>query len=173
MDLGFEVTDLPETDHVVVGDEAPEFTRPLVGSEFWADRSFAGLVAAEGPLLLVFHPMDGAFPSTYVWNELRDRGLSDSLPVVGCSVSTPYEHRSLLAARGVDARLYTDPDAGVAAAYGVENDLDGMAGVTEHRLATVLVDADRTVRYVWVASEQPEFPDYDALESAVEDLLSS
>jgi peroxiredoxin len=171
MDLGFEVTDLPETDHVAVGDDAPEFTRPLVGVEFWEDRSFADLVAAEGPLLFVTHPMDGAFPTTYVWNELRDRGLTERLPVVGCSVSSPYEHRDLLADRGVDARVFSDPDAGVASAYGVEHDLDGMAGVTEHRLATFLVDADREVRHAWVASRQPDFPDYDALAAAVDDLV--
>ena len=168
--VDFEVTDLPETDHVEAGDEAPDFTRPLVGAEYWEDASLADL-AAEGPVLLVFHPMDGAFPAIYVWNELRDRGLPDRVPTVGCSISTPYEHRDFLAARGVDARLFSDPDAGVAAAYGVEHDLDGMAGVTEHRLATVLVDGDRTVRYAWVASQQPDFPDYDALEAAVDDLV--
>jgi peroxiredoxin len=170
MDLGFEITDLPETDHVAAGDEAPEFTRPLVGAEYWADASLSDLVD-EGPLLLVFHPMDGAFPTTYVWNELRDRGVPDRIATVGCSVSTPYEHRDLLAARGVDARLFSDPDAGVAAAYGVEHDLDGMAGVVEHRLATYLIDEDRTVRHAWVASQQPDFPDYDALAAAVDDLV--
>jgi peroxiredoxin len=168
--VDFPVTDLPETDHVEAGDEAPEFTRPLVGAEYWTDTALSDLLA-EGPLLLVFHPMDGAFPATYAWNELRDRGFPARIATVGCSISTPYEHRDLLDDRGVDARLFSDPDAGVAAAYGVEHDLDGMAGVTEHRLATFLVDADRTVRYAWVASQQPEFPDYDALEAAVDDLV--
>lgn len=168
--VDFEVTDLPETDHVDVGDEAPEFTRPLVGAEYWEDASLADL-SAEGPLLLVFHPMDGAFPTTYVWNGLRDRGLPDRITTVGCSVSTPYEHRNLLSERGVDARLFSDPDASVGAAYGVDHDLDGMAGVTEHRLATYLIDGDRTVRYAWVAGQQPEFPEYDALVAAVDDLV--
>ena len=168
--VDFEVTDLPETDHVAVGDEAPDFTRPLVGAEYWADASLADLVD-EGPLLLVFHPMDGAFPTTYAWNELRDRGVPERIETVGCSISTPYEHRDLLSARGVDVRVFSDPDAGIATAYGVEHDLDGMAGVTEHRLATYLIDTDRTVQYAWVASQQPDFPDYDALEAAVDDLV--
>ncbi len=169
--VDFEVTDLPETDHVDAGDEAPDFTRPLVGEEFWEDRSFAALVAEEAPLLLLTHPMDGAFPTTYVWNALDDHGIVDRLPVVGCSISTPYEHRDLLADRGVDARVYADPAGGVAEAYGVTHDLDGMTGVSEHRLATFLVDEDRVVRHAWVASQQPDFPDYEALAAAVDDLV--
>jgi peroxiredoxin len=168
--VDFEVTDLPETDHVAAGDEAPDFIRPLVGAEYWEDAALSDLTA-EGPLLLVFHPMDGSFPATYVWNELRNREIPEQVATAGCSISTPYEHRDLLSKRGVDVRLFSDPNAGVAAAYGVEHDLDGMAGVTEHRLATYLIDGDRTVQYAWVASQQPDFPDYDALAAAVDDLV--
>jgi peroxiredoxin len=168
MDLGFEVTALPPTDHVEAGERAPDFVRPLVGAEFWEDRALSDLLA-DGPVLLVFHPMDGAFPSTYVWNELRDRGVPDRVTTVGCSVSTPYEHRAFLDDRGVDARIFADPGAGVAADYGVEHDLDGMTGLVEHRLATYLVAPDRTVEFAWVADEQPAFPEYDALAAAVDE----
>jgi peroxiredoxin len=34
-----------------------------------------------------------------------------------------------------------------------------------------LLDADRTVEYAWVASEWPDFPDYDAVEAAIETLV--
>jgi len=169
----FDVVDLPETDHVAVGDEAPDFTRPLVNDEFWEDASLSGLTA-EGPVCLVFYPMDGAFPATYIWNEIRDRawGSRERLTVVGVSVSTPYEHRTLIEERGMAYRLFSDPANGVAEAYGVVNDLDGMTGVSEPRPAVFLVDVDRTVRYAWVASEWPEFPDYDAVEAALDDRLA-
>jgi hypothetical protein len=70
--VDFDVVDLPETDHVDEGDTAPDFTRPLVNEEYWEDAALSDLTE-EGPVLLVFYTMDGAFPATYIWNEVRDR----------------------------------------------------------------------------------------------------
>ena len=165
----FEVVELDSTDHPEEGEQAPEFTRPLVNAEFWEDVSLSDLTD-DGPVLLLFHPMDGAFPATYVWNEVRDRGWTDQIAVVGLSVSSPYEHKQLLKDRNVDARLFSDPQNGVAESYGIENDLDGMAGVAEPRPAAFLIDGERTVQYAWVAEEWPDFPDYDGIEAAIHDL---
>ena len=166
MELEFEVTDLPASDHPEAGDVAPDFTRPLVGAEYWADTSLSAVVA-EGPTLLVFHPMDGAFPTTYMWNAIDDHGFGEDVQLVGVSASSPYEHKDLLEERAEGARLFSDPDAGVAEAYDVENHLDGMEGVTEHRPAVFLLDADRTVQYAWVADEWPAFPDYEEVGDAI------
>ncbi|UIP00151.1 redoxin domain-containing protein [Halobaculum sp. CBA1158] len=169
--VDFEVVELPEADHVAEGETAPEFTRPLVGDEYWSDTALSEL---DGPVALVFFPMDGAFPATYIWNEIRDRewgrGPSDHVTVVGVSASTPYEHTSFLAERGMDYELFSDPGVGVGDLYGVAHDLDGMAGVREHRPAVFLLDDDHAVEYAWVASEWPEFPDYDEVESHIERL---
>lgn len=169
MDLEFDVVDLPDADHVTEGDEAPEFTRPLVNDEYWADVALSDLLA-DAPVLLVFTPMDGAFPSTYIWNELRDRGVDEhGVQVVGVSISTPYEHTTTIAERGIESftGLFSDPQNGVAEQYGISHSLDGMAGVSEPRPAVFLVDTDGTVDYAWVADEWPAFPDYDAVEDAV------
>jgi len=167
--LDFDVVDLPDADHVTEGDTAPDFTRPLVNEEYWEDRSLASLTD-DGAVLLVAHPADGAFPATYVWNEIDDRGWADDVTVVGLSISSPYEHKDLLAERGDDARLFSDPAAGVAEEYGIAYDLDGMVGITEHRPAVFLVNEDRTVEYAWVASTWPDFPDYDEVAAAIEEL---
>jgi len=91
--------------------------------------------------------------------------------VVGLSISTPYEHKTTIDERGIERyQLFSDPQNGVARKYGIEHDLDGMAGVEEPRPAVYVVGEDRTVEYVWVASEWPDFPDYDELEDAVSDL---
>ena len=164
--MDFDVVTLPETDHPEAGDTAPDFTRPLVNAEYWNDTSLSTVV--DGPTVLVFYTMDGAFPATYVWNEIRDRGWSDRATVVGVSISTPYEHKTFIGERGIDARLFSDPAAGVATQYGLEHDLDGMTGVTEHRPAIFLLDEDRTVHHAWVAAEWPDFPDYDAIEDALD-----
>src|SRR6056297_4224255 len=100
--VDFEVVELPDTDHVAEGDTAPDFTRPLVNDEYWEDASLSELTD-EGPVLLVFFTMDGAFPATYVWNEIRDRAWDDDheLTIVGLSISDPYAHKQLVKERGI------------------------------------------------------------------------
>ncbi|WP_226011600.1 redoxin domain-containing protein [Halomicrobium salinisoli] len=169
MELDFDVVDLGPADAPGVGDEAPDFTRPLVDHEYWEDAALDEVVARdEGPTVLIFHPMDGAFPATYVWNEIRDRGWAEDATVVGLSISTPYAHKRLLEERDLagEVQLFSDPGNGVAEAYGIVNNLDGMAGIEEPRPAVFVLDDDRTIEYAWVATEWPDFPDYDAVESA-------
>jgi peroxiredoxin len=184
--VDFDVVDLPEADHVEAGETAPDFTRPLVNDEYWSDTSLSDLTD-EGPVLLVFYPMDGSFPATYIWNEIRDRAwgseatgasevasgdpASDHLTVVGVSISTPYAHKDLIEDRGMDYDLFSDPANGVAEQYGIAHDLDGMAGVSEPRPAVFLLDADRAVEYAWVAAEWPDFPPYDEVEAEIEALV--
>lgn len=171
MDMEFDVVDLPAADAPEEGDAAPEFTRPLVNDEYWQDVPLSEAVDA-GHLLLVFYPMNGSFPATYVWQEVRDRGWSelDEVEVVGVTASTPYSHEQLLRELEVDVRLYSDPANSVAEEYGVEHDLDGMTGVSEPRPAVFLLDPDLTVEYSWVAEEWPEFPPYDEVEEEIESL---
>lgn len=163
----FDVIELDATDHPKEGEQAPDFVRPLAGREFWEDTALSDLTV-DGPVVLIFHPMDGAFPATYIWNEVRDRGWTDRITVVGLSVSSPYEHKTLIEERGIDARLFSDPQNGVAEQYDIVNELDGMAGVAEPRPAVFVIDSERVIEYAWVASEWPAFPDYDDIEAAID-----
>mgnify|MGYP000247659382 CR=1 FL=1 len=167
MDLEFDVVDLPETDHVREGQQAPGFTRPLVDDEYWEDVPLTELLEAP-PVVLVFYPMDGSFPATYVWKEITDREWHKAATVVGVSISTPYAHKRLIEEEGLtEYRLYADPGNDVAEAYGVVHDLDGMAGVEEPRPAVFVLDGEGSVEYAWVAEEWPEFPPYDEVEGAL------
>ncbi|QGA81145.1 redoxin domain-containing protein [Halomicrobium sp. LC1Hm] len=170
MELDFDVVDLGPADHPEVGERAPDFTRPLVTDEYWSDVALSELVGRDDdPTVLVFHPMDGAFPATYVWKEVRKREWHTDATVVGLSISTPYAHKRLLDERdlGEAYRLYSDPANGVAESYGIAHELDGMAGVSEPRPAVFVLDSDRTIEYAWVATEWPDFPDYDAVEAVI------
>jgi peroxiredoxin len=167
VDLDFDVVELGPADHPEVGDTAPDFTRPLVNDEYWEDTSLASVCAdSDGPVVVLFHSMDGAFPTTYLWNEVRDRGWNELATVVGVSISTPYAHKRLLEERSLDSdyRLFSDPANGVAEQYGIDMELDGMAGIEEPRPAIFVLDTDRTIEYAWVGEEWPAFPDYDAVE---------
>ena len=166
MELGFDVVELPPHDAPSEGEEAPDFVRPLVNDEYWEDTALSEVA----PALLVFYPMNGSFPATYIWQGVRDRGWTDEADVVGVTVSTPYSHRRFLDEYGVAARLFADPSNGVAREYGLEHDLDGMEGIEEPRPAVFAVDDDMTVEYAWVAEEYPEFPPYEEVGEAIEGL---
>ena len=169
--MRLKVTELGPTDHVEEGETAPEFVRPLVTDEFWEDVALTDLLE-EGPLLLLFHPMDGSFPTIYIYNALLDRGIVEDIQVAGLSISSPYEHATAIEERGIEEYrgIFSDPANGVAEDYGIVHDLDGMAGIEEPRPSIFLIDEDRTVRYAWVAEAWPKFPDYDDLEAAIDDL---
>mgnify|MGYP002760821256 CR=1 FL=1 len=171
MKLSFDVVELAPADHPEIGEKAPDFTRPLVNDEFWEDVSLSELTDA-GPVVLVFHPMDGDFPSTYIWQEIRDRGWNErGVEVVGLSISSPYEHARFLEEWGMESfRLFSDPQNDVAERYGISHELDGMNGIEEPRPAVFVIDGDRTIRNGWVATEWPEFPPYDDIEAAIEEL---
>ena len=171
MSRDFDVVEFDPVDHPDIGDKAPDFTRPLVSDEFWEDVSLSELTAS-GPVVLVFHPMDGDFPATYIWQEIRDRDWDEyDVEVVGLSISSPYEHSRFLEEWDVEAfRLFSDPGNGVGEGYGITHDLDGMAGIEEPRPAVFVIDEDRTIQAGWVASEWPEFPPYDEIEEAIEEL---
>ncbi|QFU82198.1 redoxin domain-containing protein [Natronorubrum aibiense] len=159
----FDVVDLGPANHPTAGDDAPEFTRPLVTDEFWQDRALSDLVA-EGRTILVFTPMIGSFVGKYVWDELIERGWADRKEqVVGVTASTPYEISRFIDENEVPFPFFADPANGVADDYGIAHELDGMTGISEPRVAFFALD-DGTVDAAWVATEWPEFPDYDALE---------
>ena len=163
----FPVTDLPSANPPTSGERAPDFVRPLVNEEYWEDTALSA-VTETGPTMLCFLPMDGAFPTTYLWNAIDDHGFGTQLDLVGISISSPYEHKSLLAERSIEARLFSDPTATVASKYDLENELDGMTGVVEHRPAVFVLEPDRTIEYAWVATEWPAFPDYEEVADAID-----
>ncbi|SDL05766.1 redoxin domain-containing protein [Natronorubrum texcoconense] len=161
----FDVVDLGPTDHLEPGDEAPAFTRPLVTDEFWEDRTLSELAGEGGRTIVVFTPMIGSFVAKYVWDELDEREWVDRADrVVGVTASTPYAVSRFLDENELPVGIFADPANEIAASYGIAHELDGMAGISEPRLAFVALDSDLTVEAAWVATEWPEFPDYDDLE---------
>lgn len=167
--VDFDVVELPEPTNREVGDTAPNFTRPLTNSEFWEDVALTDLLEAD-PVLLAFHPMDGAFPTTYLYKEFKARDVDDyGVQVVGLSISSPYEHKTTIRERGIEhfTGIFSDPSNHVAEKYGVEHDLDGMTGISEPRPSVFLIDEEQAIRYAWVAEQWPDFPDYDELEDAL------
>ncbi len=165
--VDFDVIELPPADAPGPSEQAPDFTRPLVTAEYWEDVSLAELLE-DGPVLLVFYPMNWGGKSIYTWNEIRNRAWGDQVQIVGLSIGTPFDHGRFIEAREMDYPLFSDPRNEVAREYGVAHDLHGMAGIEEPRPAVFLIDTDRRIEYAWVADVWPETPPYDDVEAALE-----
>lgn len=168
MDLGFDVVDLPDCDPPAVGDVVPDFNRPLVTAESWSDSTLSAQTD-DGPVVLVFHPMLGSFPATYVWRGITTADWVGTYGVrpIGITISTPYHARVFLESRGIDGRLFSDPANRVACTYDLQHDLDGMAGIVEPRPAVFVLDEDRRVTFSWWADRWPDLPDWSAVDEAV------
>lgn len=170
MSPDFDVVELPPCSPPAIGDRVPTFERPLVAADHWRDATLEA-VLADGPCVLLFHPMLGSFPATYIWSAVTDRDWIErfDVSVVGVTISTPYDARRFLDDRAPAGRLFSDPANGVADAWDLTHDLDGMAGISAPRPAAFVLEPDRTVRYAWSATQWPAFPDYDAIEAAIGD----
>lgn len=167
-----ELVEFEPSEHPRVGETAPDFTRPLVTDESWEDATLSSIAAESGSVLLVFYPLNWGGKSMFWWTEIANRGWGgpdENVDVVGVGISQPFDHQRFIESRDLPYPLFSDPANGVASAYDVVHDLDGMTGISEPRPAVFLVDADLTVEYVWVADEWPQTPPYDEIEAAMKE----
>lgn len=164
----FDVVTFPPSDHPTVGDTAPDFTRPFVTREYWEDVALSELTD-EGPVALVFYPLNRGGKSVYTWNEIRDRKWHTSaVTVAGVGIAQPFDQAKFIEERNMPYGIFSDPANGVAETYDIAHDLDGMTGISEPRRAVFIVDDDRTITYAWVATEWPDDPPYDEVEAELE-----
>lgn len=160
----FDVVTLPEIDPVGPGDTAPDFTRPLVNHEYWEDTALSSLLD-DGPVLLVFYPMNGGGKAHYTWSEIKRRNWHEYVTTVGITIASPFDHARFIDELDLtDYRFYADPANTIAETYGVTHDLNGMTGITEPRPAFYLINSDQTIDYAWHATRWPHTPPYDDTE---------
>jgi len=135
MELDFDVVDLGPADHPEEeGDQAPDFTRPLVTDEYGR--------TSPSPTSSSARTAPRSWSSTRWTAPSRDvrlegdhearvaRGRHRGRPI---HLHAPTPIRTLIEERGLgeDYVLYSDPAATVAEEYDIAHELDGMAGVVE------------------------------------------
>ena len=164
-----DLIEFPSSDHPTEGDQAIDFTRPLVNEDYWKDVSLSDLAADTTAVLLVFYPLNWGGKSMYWWKEIQSRRWEkgNDLTIVGIGISQPFDHQRFIEERDLAYSLYSDPKNAVAERYDIVHDLDGMSGIEEPRPAVFLVDNSLTVEYAWVAEKWPQTPPYDEIESVL------
>lgn len=146
---------------VDVGETAPDFT--LKGVHEGEVREYTlSDYTAEGTVLLGVYLYDFAPQCTSQMCQVSDIGwyqYKKNLSLFGISTDGPYSHIEFARENDIDYPLLSDTGGKVLASYGVLNDeWEGMSSVPQRSL--FLVDADRTVRYKWVADDNLAADDF-------------
>lgn len=133
------------------GETVPDFT--LDGTRGEEISEFTLSEVANGrPTMLVFYVHDFSPVCTTQMCEVNDMEMltfNDDAAVVGLSSDGPYSHQKFIEENNLSYPLLTDTSLRIYREFGlVEDESDG--GVLPKR-GIVLLDGDRTVRYLWEA----------------------
>jgi peroxiredoxin (alkyl hydroperoxide reductase subunit C) len=128
---------------IEIGQQAPDFTLKDQNNEEFTLAAFRGTRA----VLIVFYPLAFTGICTGELCAVRDDiefFQNDAVQVVSISVDSVYAHKIFSEREGYDFPLLSDfwPHGAVAQAYGVFNDIAGIAN-----RGTFLVDKDGVVRF--------------------------
>lgn len=159
---------------VSTGDQAPEFTAPLVTDGETEATTFSEHLGS-GPVVVAFFP--AAFSSTCTaelctfrddFGQFNELGAT----VLGVSTDTSYALERFREEEGLTFDLISDNDGSIIEAYDVVDDESfaskGMTGVATR--SVFVVDGEGTIRYSWIADNPGQEPDYEAVVEAVESL---
>jgi peroxiredoxin len=148
---------------VEVGQQAPDFTLRDQNGEMVTLSSFRG----EKNVLLVFYPFAFSGICTSELCQVRDdlpRFQNDAVQILAVSVDSFFTLKSFAKQERYDFPLLADfwPHGEVAKAYGVFNDVAGMAN-----RGTFLIDKDGTVQFAEM-NAPGEARDQDAWQKAID-----
>ena len=149
-----------------VGETAPDFT------VITADLSEQKLSDVQGKAVVrnIFPSIDTAVCALQLKSFSQRLAGRDDVAAIYVSMDLPFAHSRFCAAEGVDNAI-TGSDfryRSLAQPYGVGIKDGPLAGL--YARATLVIDADRTVRYTELVSDITDEPDYDAAMKALDAL---
>jgi peroxiredoxin len=155
---------------VSVGDDAPDFTAPLVNGSI--DSFTLSDRLAEAPLVLAFFPAAFTPTCTAEMCTFRDR-LSEferiDATVYGVSIDTPFTLNEFRDRNDLNFGLVGDSNREAVDAYDVSMDFEAYGVDRVAKRAVFVVDRDGVVTYAWVSDDPGAEPDYDAVADAAAD----
>jgi glutaredoxin-dependent peroxiredoxin len=146
-----------------IGDNAPDFTLPDTELKYRNLRDFLGSV-----VILVFFVNAFTAVCTKEMCEFRDsaaRLTKLKTRTVGISVNDPFSSKAFAEKNKLFFPILSDYNREVIRSHGLEDsDFEGIRGYTVAKRSIVVLDSKGIIRYFWIAREQREEPDYQALE---------
>jgi peroxiredoxin len=156
------------------GESASDFTLPGVADDSIEKFTLRSRLDQGQAVLLLFYPFDFSPVCTNELCAIRDAEwfqVTPALNVWAISGDSAYAHRAFADAYDLTFPLLSDSHGRVADAYDLcYDELKGHERVPKR--AVVLIDADRTVRYVWQTDDAFEKPDFFPVKAAIDELAA-
>lgn len=143
---------MPDAPGLEIGDEAPEFSAPLVYPDRETRTVSLSELLEDRAVLLCFYTADFSPDCVDEWCSFRDFdwfSTNDDVQVIGISKSRPYFHRKFINQLDLSFPLFSDGDLDVAEQYRVTYRTFKL--FSRSRRSCFLIDQDRTIRYRWLA----------------------
>jgi len=144
------------TRQIILGDKGPDFELPsTVGEKIKLSEQLK-----EGPVVLVFYPLDWSPVCTNEMCTLRD-GFTEfealGVKVLAISVDSIFSHHAWAEKLGVTFPLLSDFNREVIRLYGViHEEILGLKGIAKR--SVFILDREGTVRYRWVSEDPAQLP---------------
>jgi len=156
---------------IVEGDAAPDFVLPGTDGDEVREYMVAD-AARDGPVVLAFYLFDFHPTCTEEICTLQDLGWFTVHPdasVLAVGTDSAFSHQAFAREHGVEFPLLSDSDGAVSERYGVcYDEFQGHRAVPQR--AVFVLDEGMRVRYRWVADDPRELPDWDAVQTVLENL---
>lgn len=141
---------------ITVGDKGPDFELPsTVGEKIKLSEQLK-----EGPVVLVFYPLDWSPVCTNEMCALRD-GFTEfeelGAKVLAISVDSIFSHHAWAEKLGITFPLLSDFNREVIRLYSViHEEILGLKGIAKR--SVFIVDQEGTVKYRWVSEDPAQLP---------------
>lgn len=137
---------------VAIGETGPDFTLDGTRGDEITEFTLSEFAAGR-PAVLVFYIHDFSPVCTQQMCEVNDMEFltfNDDAGVFGISTDGPFSHREFINENNISYPLLSDVDKTVYEAYGMIDETDERRAP---KRGVILLDAERTVQYRWVADD--------------------
>jgi peroxiredoxin len=136
------------------GEDAPGFEALLCDGETFRPTRLSDALGDRGAVLIFDGFVFSAIAHNW-WRRYAAAGWDrfEGVPVYGVVRDGPYSINAFLRELGSPFSIVSDLDGGVADAYGLLVEREGMAGAKTSRRAVFVLDSDGVVRHAWDTDE--------------------
>ncbi|MFO7927850.1 MAG: redoxin domain-containing protein [Halobacteriota archaeon] len=154
-----------------VGETAPSFEALLCNGETFRPAALSDSLGDRG-CVLVFDGFVFSAIARNWWTRYDARGWDtfDGLAVYGIARDGPYSINEFLRQLDSPFSIFSDSDGGVADAYDLLVERDGMAGAETSRRAVFVLDDDGVILYAWETDEWIDPVPRAEIEAAIDEL---
>ena len=156
------------TQQITVGDKGPDFELPsTVGEKIKLSEQLK-----EGPVVLVFYPLDWSPVCTKELCTLQD-GFTEfeelGVKVLAISIDSIFSHHAWAEKLDITFPLLSDFNREVIRLYGViHEEILGLKGIAKR--SVFILDREGTVKYRWVSEDPAQLPNMEDIKENLQKL---